>query len=316
MVRAGSRGGCRTPALNRVGQWAAREEPMVDRRRATWRHAVLALAVAGVLASPVVIAYDDAADERDRQARAQALDAAHASADRPPADREQDARRKSREVLALLGVGPGMRVIDVFAAGGYNTELLARTVGVTGQVVAYNNPAYFRFAGDAIAKRYADGRLGNVRQVTAEVDELQFPPATFDAALIVMAYHDAYWRPADGGFDRTDPRQLLDKLYAALKPGGVVVVQDHVAAPGGDPTQVAGALHRIDPALVRRDFERAGFEFDGQSDALAQPGDDHARPVFDDAVRGRTDQFVHRYVKPALPTARTGDDAATAAALP
>jgi predicted methyltransferase len=228
-----------------------------------------------------------------------ALDAAFASPDRPPGDVEQDARRRSREVLEFLGVQPGMRVIDVFAAGGYNTELLARTVGVKGQVLAYNNPAYYRFAEDAVAKRYADGRLGNVRQETAEVDELQLAPAAFDAALIVMAYHDAYWRPSDGGFDRTDPHLLLQKLHSALKPGGVIVVQDHVANAGGDPAQVAGALHRIDPALVRRDFERAGFEFDGQSAVLAQPADDHTRPVFDEAVRGRTDQFVYRFVKPA-----------------
>lgn len=228
-----------------------------------------------------------------------ALDAAFASADRPKADVEQDARRKSREVLAFLGVQPGMRVIDVFAAGGYNSELLARIVGVKGQVLAYNNPAYFKFAEEAIAKRYADGRLGNVRQVTAEVDELQLAPASLDAALLVMCYHDTYWRPADGGFDRTDPHLLLQKLHAALKPGGVVVVQDHAANAGGEAAKVAGQLHRIDPELVRRDFKRAGFVLDAQSNVLANPADDHTRPVFDEAVRGRTDQFVFRFRKPA-----------------
>jgi predicted methyltransferase len=228
-----------------------------------------------------------------------ALEAAFASPDRPKADVEQDARRKSRDVLAFLGVEPGMRVIDVFAAGGYNTELLARTVGVKGQVLAYNNPAYFKFAEDAIARRYADGRLGNVRQLTAEVDELKLPSAAYDAALLVMCYHDTYWRPADGGFDRTDPHLLLEKLYGALKPGGVVVVQDHAANAGGDPAKVAGQLHRIDPELVRRDFKRAGFEFEARSDVLANPADDHAKPVFDEAVRGHTDQFVFRFRKPA-----------------
>lgn len=286
-------------------------------RRQQARHgALFALLASGLLATAPAIAADVAGDDPDGPARSVALDAAFASAERPQADREQDARRKSREVLQFLGMAPGMRVIDVFAAGGYNTELLARTVGVTGQVVAYNNPAYFRFAEDAIARRYADGRLGNVRQVTAEVDELQLAPAVFDGALVVMAWHDTYWRPADGSFDRTDPRQLAAKLFAALKPGGVLVVQDHVAAPGGDPAQVAGALHRIDPALVRREFERAGFEFDGQSGVLAQPGDDHTRPVFDDAVRGRTDQFVYRFVKPVLPGGRAGLDAASSATLP
>jgi predicted methyltransferase len=116
--------------------------------------------------------------------------------------------------------------------------------------------------------------------------------------LFVMSYHDAYWRPKDGSFDRTSPAQLLSKLYEALKPGGVVVVQDHVARAGGDPAVDADKLHRIDPALVRRDFEQAGFTFDGSSDVLAHPDDDHTRLVFDETIRGKTDQFVYRFRKP------------------
>jgi predicted methyltransferase len=231
-------------------------------------------------------------------AAATALDAAFASPDRPKADAEQDARRHSRAVLAFLGVKPGWRVIDVFAAGGYNTELLARTVGVKGLVVAYNNPAYAAFAAKGIAERYANGRLGNVRQVTAEVGDLDLAPASLDAALFVMSYHDAYWRPKDGSFDKTDPRELLARLFKALEPGAVVVVQDHVANPGHDPQQDA-EIHRIDPARVKRDFEQAGFVFDASSDVLAHPDDDHTKVVFDESVRGRTDQFVYRFRKPA-----------------
>jgi predicted methyltransferase len=226
-----------------------------------------------------------------------ALDAAFASAERPQKDPEQDDRRKSREVLTFLGVQPGMHVIDVFSAGGYNTELLARAVGVKGQVIAWNNPPYAKFAAKGIAERYANNRLGNVRQLTTEVDELELPPNSLDAALCVMSYHDAYWRPADGTWSRTDPAQLLSKLYKALKPGAVFVVQDHVAKAGGDTAKVVDELHRIDPAVVKRDFERAGFTFDGESDVLAHPGDDHTRQVFDESVRGKTDQFVYRFRK-------------------
>jgi predicted methyltransferase len=232
------------------------------------------------------------------KADAVALDAAFASRDRPAADREQDAQRHAREVLEFLGVRPGMHVIDVFSAGGYNTELLSRAVGVKGQVIAYNNPPYAKFAAKGIAERYSGDRLGNVRQVTAEVDDLQVPAGSLDAALFVMSYHDAYWRPKDGGFDRTRPDVLLEKLHAALKPGGVVVVQDHVANAGGDPADVADKLHRIDPARVRHDFERAGFVFDGESGVLERADDDHTKIVFDEAIRGKTDQFVYRFRKP------------------
>jgi predicted methyltransferase len=228
-----------------------------------------------------------------------AVVAAIGSPDRPTADRERDAVARPDEVLVFLGVTPGMRVADMFSAGGYYTELLARSVGVKGQVIAYNNPPYAKFAEKEIAERYASGRLGNVRQVTAEVDALELPPASLDAALFVMSYHDAYWRPADKSWDRTDPAELLRRLFMALKPGAVVVVQDHVAAEGGDVAQVVDKLHRIDPALVRRDFAQAGFVFDGSSKVLAQAADDHTRLVFDESIRGRTDQFVYRFRKPA-----------------
>jgi predicted methyltransferase len=226
------------------------------------------------------------------------IDAAIGSPDRPKEDVAQDERRKPAEFLAFVGVQPGWRVIDVFAAGGYYTELLARVVGVKGGVIAYNNEQYAEFARDGIAARYAGSRLSNVRQVTAAVDELSLPPASLDAAVFVMSYHDLYWRPADGSWPDTNPAVLLRELRKALKPGGVVVVQDHVAESGSDPVVVVDKLHRIDPAIVRRDFESAGFEYDGSSPMLSSPEDDHSKRVFDPAIRGRTDQFVYRFRKP------------------
>jgi predicted methyltransferase len=245
----------------------------------------------------VVLAVPGFAAAQDAAKGGGPLDAAFANPERPKADLDQDDRRQSRAVLAMLDVKPGMHVIDVFSAGGYNTELLARAVGVKGQVIAYNNPAYAKFAEKGITERYANNRLGNVKQVTAEPSDLNLAPNSLDAALIVMSYHDAYWRPKDGGFDHTDPDTLVKKLYAALKPGGVVVVQDHVAAAGTDP-KAAAELHRIDPATVRRDFEKAGFKFDTASDVLKHPADDHTKVVFDPSVRGKTDQFVYRFRKP------------------
>jgi len=227
-----------------------------------------------------------------------AVAAAIASPDRPKADLERDAVAKPAEVLAFMGVAPGMRVADMFSAGGYYTELLARTVGVKGHVIAYNTPPYARFAEKGIAQRYADGRLGNVQQITAEAGDLQLAPASIDAALFVMSYHDAYWRPEDGSWNKTNPDELLKRLFAGLKPGGVVVVQDHVANPGGDVAKVVDTLHRIDPVLVQRDFAKAGFVLDGDSKVLAHAADDHTKLVFDESIRGKTDQFIYRFRKP------------------
>ena len=218
---------------------------------------------------------------------------------RPATDREQDATRKPAEILGFLGVVPGMRVLDAFSAGGYYTELLARIIGSEGEVIAYNNPPYAKFAEKGIAARYAGNRLPNARQVTSTLEQLELEPASLDAAIFVMSYHDLYWRPADGSWPPTDPSLLLAKLYAALKPGGVILVQDHVAAPGGEVSEVVDRLHRIDPTVVKRDFERAGFEFESASDALTHPADDHTINVFNPAIRGKTDQFVFRFRKPS-----------------
>jgi predicted methyltransferase len=240
-----------------------------------------------------------AADPADAAvASGAAVAAAIASPDRPKADLERDAVAKPAEVLTFMGVAPGMRVADMFSASGYYTELLARTVGVKGQVIAYNNPPYAKFAQKGIAQRYADARLGNVQQITAEVGDLMLAPASLDGALFVMSYHDAYWRPEDGSWNKTDPAELLERLFAGLKPGGVVVVQDHVANAGSDVAKVVDTLHRIDPALVKKDFAKAGFVFDGESKVLAHPEDDHTRLVFDESIRGKSDQFIYRFRKP------------------
>lgn len=227
-----------------------------------------------------------------------AVEAAIASTARPESDRAQDTPRKAREFLEFAQVGPGMHVLDAFAAGGYYTELLSLIVGPAGEVIAYNNPEYARFAAKGIAARYEDARLPNVRQLTVPVAELELAPRSLDAVLFVMSYHDLYWRPVDGSWTPTDPQQMLRKLYAALKVGGIVVVQDHVAVPGDDTSAVVDKLHRIDPEVVRQDFKRAGFALEAESPMLANPDDSHALQVFDPDIGGRTDRFVMRFRRP------------------
>jgi len=146
---------------------------------------------------PVVQA-DTPQSNAARQTDAAAVAAAIASPDRPLTDREQDERRKATDVLEFIGVAPGMHVLDAFSAGGYYTELLSRIVGPGGEVIAYNNPPYAKFAEKGIAARYAGDRLPNVRQVTSTIEALELAPASLDAAIFVMSYHDLYWRPADG----------------------------------------------------------------------------------------------------------------------
>ena len=95
-----------------------------------------------------------------------------------------------------------------------------------------------------------------------------------------------------------EPQAWLKRLYDAMKPGAVIGIIDHVAASGGDTRQVVDKLHRIDPAIVKADFEKAGFVLEESSDLLRNPADDHSLLVFDEKIRGKTDRFMYRFRKP------------------
>jgi predicted methyltransferase len=226
-----------------------------------------------------------------------AISAAVASTERPADDREQDVWRKPSEVLSFLELRPGMHVLDYFAAAGYYSELMARVVGPQGQVIAYNNAPYLKFSGDKPAQRYGNNRLPNVAQLTTPTDAVPLDPGSLDAVLFMQSYHDLYWRPTDGSWPATDPAKALAQLVPALKPGAVVVVVDHVAAAGGEPTKTVTDFHRIDPAVLKRDFEAAGLTYDSDSPVFRNEADDHTKEVFDKSIRHKTDQVMYKFRK-------------------
>jgi len=224
--------------------------------------------------------------------------AAVSAPDRSPADRERDTREHPVDVLQFFGVTPGMTVVDLFAGGGYYSELLGHIVGASGKVYMYNNAAYRGFAGSGLTERVASGRLINVTPLNAEVGALGIPDASVDMVLMVMSYHDLYFKDDNWS---VAPSALFADINAMLKPGGVLAIIDHAAAAGSGST-AAQELHRIDEAFARADIESRGFKFTGSLDVLANAADDHSKTVFDPAIQGHTDRFVDRFVK-VKPTA-------------
>jgi len=216
---------------------------------------------------------------------------AKALADPARADQAgDDARRHAADVLAFSGVKPGWQVVDFLPGQGYWTRIFAGVVGPAGHVYAVWPSA----AGDR-AKTTVDAlngrKLGNV---TAAVDAgLITVDKPVDLVWTVQNYHDL---PNDG---RGEPalNAFNAAVFKALKPGGTYVVIDH-AAPAGSGLTDTGTLHRIDPAIVKKQVLAAGFTFAGESKALANPKDDHSLKVFDDKIRGVTDQFVYKFRKP------------------
>jgi predicted methyltransferase len=118
-------------------------------------------------------------------------------------------------------------------------------------------------------------------------------PAKADLVFTSQNYHDY----PDKFMGPVDPAVFNKAVFAALKPGGIFLVIDHVAAAGSGMRDTE-TLHRIDPAIVKRQVTAAGFEFIGESKLLANPADDHSKAVFDKAIRGRTDQFIYKFRKP------------------
>src|SRR6267143_4388726 len=62
------------------------------------------------------------------------------SPDRTTADRTNDLRRRPEQMLSFIGIHPGIVALDLSAAGGYTTELLARSIGPTGKVYGQSRP--------------------------------------------------------------------------------------------------------------------------------------------------------------------------------
>ncbi len=222
--------------------------------------------------------------------------AAVSATSRLEGDYGRDESRKPEQVLAFLGVERGMTVLDMFAGGGYYTELVAHVVGDAGHVVSHSNKAYLNFVGDEFNQRHAEGRLPNVEVLMAENNELSLNESEYDAILLVLSYHDTYYSDPENGWDTIDIPKLLAELSKGLKPDGFIGIVDHYAAPG-TAHESGGTVHRIDPAIVIADMAAAGFTCENESDILRNLNDDYSKIVFDPEVRGKTDRFILRFRK-------------------
>ncbi len=211
-------------------------------------------------------------------------------------DAEADARRHPAELAAFAGVKPGDTVVDLIPGAGYFTRIFSLIVGPKGHVYAVWPTEYAKEDGDEVPLVQAlaiDPHFNNVTMLTQPAAVFAIPGKA-DIVWTSQNYHDY----PDKFMGPTDPALLDAAVFAALKPGGVFVVIDHVAEPGSG-IRDTDTLHRIDPEVVKAQAAAAGFKLDGESDVLRNPADTHKVKVFDPTVRGRTDQFVFRFRKPS-----------------
>jgi predicted methyltransferase len=241
--------------------------------------------------------------------------AAVADTSRPSADTDRDAVRKPAEMLALAGVKPGKQVAELWPGGGYFTRVLSLTVGPKGHVYLLPPPPRPRPASSAPAMSNMpnmpnmpamsgapppsplqalaqDPHYGNLSILpwSALTDD---PPTVPQVDIVWTSdnYHDFHNLP------NADLAALNKRVFDVLKHGGVYMVIDHAAAAGHGASDTR-TLHRIDPETVKSEVEGVGFKLAATSDVLHNADDPHTAIIFDGSIRGHTDQFVLKFVKP------------------
>jgi predicted methyltransferase len=249
-----------------------------------------------------------------------------ASPDRSAADRTNDLRRKPDQMLAFIGIWPGMVALDLSAAGGYTTELVARAVGPTGRVYGQSaprdpnraptppaapegmatplppgTPAPAPAAGppaaggttsaQRLAERAKNPNAGNIIAVVQKFeDPVPAPLASngLDLVTLMFNYHDL-------GHMGVDRAQMNKAVFAALKPGGIYVIADHSGRPGTGISE-SGTLHRIEEAFLRKEVEAAGFKLVAEGNFMRNPSDPRDKNTPDPPQP--KDEFVLKFVKP------------------
>jgi predicted methyltransferase len=205
---------------------------------------------------------------------------------------------KQSELIRFARVDAGSTVIDVYPGGGDWTRLFSEVVGPDGRVYSFVPGEVAHFKNDPVGlMRTLASEPGreNVEVVSADLVAMPEVTQPADVLWLHLFYHDLHTAlmQAKGAtaahFNRA--------VYERLKPGGFYVIVDHAAAAGAGAND-AQSLHRIDPASVRQEVEAAGFMLDAESNIVLNKDDPHSMKVFDPSIKGKTDRFAYRFVRP------------------
>jgi predicted methyltransferase len=182
-----------------------------------------------------------------------------------------------------------MKVLDMGAGAGYSTELVARAVGPTGAVYGQNPPDNFERARNAFAKRAETPAMKNAVALLRPYDDpTPSDLRDLDMVTFLFFYHDTT-------YINVDRAEMNRKLFASLRPGGVLVIADHSAKAGAD-ASVGKTLHRIDENMLRQEVEAAGFKLVATGDFWRNSAD--TREYSTQQPPGPVDNFVLKFEKP------------------
>ncbi len=210
-----------------------------------------------------------------------ALDAALAAPERSDRNKARDVYRHPKQTLAFFGFRRDMTVVEIWPGGGWWTELLAPVLKGKGKLYAaqYGPNATFDYQ-----KKEDAGLRQRAKQLPALFGEVKFtallgpsdfavaPPASADLVLTFRNVHN--W--VDPNY-RQDPARIFAAFFTALKPGGILGVEDHrwPDATTEDPVARNGY---ISEDRVKAFARAAGFEFVASSDVNRNLKDLHDHP--------------------------------------
>ncbi len=197
-------------------------------------------------------------------------------------DRSRDAYRHPAEALAFWGLAPGMTILEVQPGGGWWTEILAPYAHATGGVfhataADLDNPEVSEGARTAraeFAARFAAKPevYGTVNLVNFGGKSAPLPAATFDFILTARSTHG--W--INGGV----AEKMFANFHQALKPGGILALEQHRANEGTDPADPltgTSSGYVMQSAVVAL-AEKAGFTLEASSEINANPADTKDHP--------------------------------------
>ena len=233
---------------------------------------------------------------------------------RDPKNTARDRYRHPRESLSFWGLRPGMTVLEIWPSAGYWTEILAPYAKATnGRYIAAVE------TGRSMPPKFSDKAMYGDIQTTAFGKDSgpMVPPGSVDFVLLARNLHD--WMGEPGV-----PEKSMRDFYAALRPGGILAVEQHRSDPR--PMKPDASDGYMSTAAVVHLAEQAGFRLEEKSEINANPKDtkDHpfgvwtlpptrqsaprgqpANPNFDhskyDAI-GESDRMTLRFRKPGPST--------------
>jgi predicted methyltransferase len=214
---------------------------------------------------------------------------------RPADDVARDAARKPAAMIAFAKITPGQTIVDLLPGGGYFTRVFSQAVGPKGKIVALVSAQYAARnpkAGTDIQALAAEPAYANVEAAIRDLGDVG-APGSVDRVFTAQNYHDL----RSSKLPPNTAEGVNRAVFAALKPGGYYIIIDHSAAKGAG-LSVVDTLHRIEATTLKAEVLAVGFKFDGERKMLANTADDRTKMVFDPAIRGKTDQFVYRFIKP------------------